>query len=375
MAFKKGRLFYLIKKEFIQIRRDKRLLPLLIVMPLVQLVLFGYVFSTDVRNISTVIVDQAATAESREIASKLESAGYFVVEGYAGGRDEAQQMLENGRARVAVIIPETYSRALARGDTAVIEVIVDGSDPNTGGTAVSYVSRIIQAMNLKIKIKQTGGMSQPLPIDARIRALYNPELKSVNFMIPGLIAMLLMLVTTLLSSASIVREKERGTMEHLMVMPVRRWQLILGKLLPFVVFGFFDILLITVVGTLWFKVPFRGNLILLYALATIFIFTTLGLGLFVSTTARTQQQAMMTAYFIALPTMILSGLIFPIENMPPAIQALTYLFPLRYFLVIVRSIFLKGSGLAELWPQVVMLVGYGVVVFSLSVWRFQKKLS
>lgn len=375
MAFKKRRLFYLIKKEFIQIRRDKRLLPLLIAMPLFQLVLFGYVFSTDVKNISTVVVDQARTVESREIASKLESAGYFVVEGYASGRDEAQQMLENGRARVAVIIPETYSRALARGDTATIEVIVDGSDPNTGGTAVSYVSRIVQAMNLKIKIKQTGGVSQPLPIDARIRALYNPELKSVNYMIPGLIAMLLMLVTTLLSSAAIVREKERGTMEHLMVMPVRRWELILGKLLPFIVFGFFDILLITVVGTLWFKVPFRGNLILLYALATIFIFTTLGLGLFVSTTARTQQQAMMTAYFIALPTMILSGLIFPIESMPPAIQALTYLFPLRYFLVIVRSIFLKGSGLAELWPHVLMLVGYGAAVFSLSVWRFQKKLS
>lgn len=164
-------------------------------------------------------------------------------------------------------------------------------------------------------------------------------------------------------------------MEHLMVMPVRRWELILGKLLPFVVFGFFDILLITVVGTLWFKVPFRGNIILLYALATIFIFTTLGLGLFVSTTARTQQQAMMTAYFIALPTMILSGLIFPIENMPVLIQALTYLFPLRFFLVIVRSIFLKGSGLAELWPQVVMLILYGSIVFSLSVWRFQKKLS
>jgi ABC-2 type transport system permease protein len=187
--------------------------------------------------------------------------------------------------------------------------------------------------------------------------------------------MLLMLITTLLAAAAIVRERERGTMEHLIVMPVRRWELILGKLLPFVIFGFFDVILVTVVGLFWFKVPFRGDVVLLMLMSLIFIATSLGVGLFVSTTARTQQQAMMTAYFIALPTMILSGLMFPIESMPKFIQALTYLVPLRYFLVIVRSIFLKGSGFMELWPNILLLSAYGAIVFALSVWRFQKKLT
>jgi ABC-2 type transport system permease protein len=371
----RGRLFYLIKKEFIQLKRDKRLLPMLILMPLIQLVIIGYVFSTDVKNIGTSILDESGTAESRAFISAVKSAGYFVVDDYADGRDDLMAKIENGDVRVGLVIPADYAAKLSRGETAEIEALIDGSDPNTGGVALSYISRIAQAKGMEIKVKQLGGREIKPLLDSRIRILFNPEMKSVDFMIPGLIAMLLMLVTTLLASASVVREREHGTMEHLIVMPVRKWELIIGKLLPFVVFGFLDVLLIVLVGTLWFKVPFRGNLAELFVLSTLFIFTNLGVGLFVSTTARTQQQAMLTAYFIALPTMILSGLIFPIENMPETIQALSYVFPLRYFLVIVRSIFLKGSNSMDMWRDIALLAAYGMTIISLSVWRFQKKLS
>lgn len=372
---RKSRLFYVIKKEFIQIRRDHRLLPMLIVMPLVQLIMFGYVFSTDVKNISAGVIDRSGTQASRTLVSSVKSSGYFVIAGYPAGRDEMADMMEKGRISIGIVIPENYAESIARGETVDIETIVDGSDPNTGGTAVSYLSRVVQAEGAKITVHKLGGRSPTPALDSRIRVLYNEDLKSVNYMIPGLIGTLLMMITTLLSAAAIVRERERGTMEHLIVMPVRRWELILGKLLPFVVFGFFDVILVTVVGLLWFKVPFRGDVVLLMVTSLIFIVTSLGVGLFVSTTARTQQQAMMTAYFISLPTMILSGLMFPIESMPKFIQAITYLIPLKYYLVIVRSIFLKGSGFMELWPSILLLSGYGAIVFALSVWRFQKKLT
>lgn len=375
MRLPRSRLYYLIKKEFIQIRRDKRLLPLLVALPLIQLVLFGYVFSTDVKNISTGVLDQAKTAESRALVSSVKSAGYFNIAGYPAGRTELQTMIEDGQIRVGLVIPGNYSTAIRRGDPAVVEAIIDGSDPNTGGTAASYLARIVQAQGAKIKLRFLGGHAPPVALDSRLRLLFNPDQRSVNYMIPGLIGMLLMLVTTLLTSAAMVRERERGTLEHLIVMPIRKWELILGKITPFIVFGFLDVFLITAVGTVWFGVPLRGSILLLFALAGLFIFTTLGLGLFVSTTARTQQQAMMTAYFILLPTMILSGMIFPIESMPPVIQSLTYFIPLRYFLVIVRGIFLKGSNLGDLWFDVVMLMIYGSAVFGLSIWRFQKKLT
>jgi ABC-2 type transport system permease protein len=372
---RKNRLFYVIKKEFIQIGRDRRLLPLLIIMPLIQLILFGYVFSTDVKNISTAVVDRSLTVESRTLVSSIRSAGYFTITGRPEGRAALADMMENGEIRVGIIIPEDYARNIARGETASVEAVIDGSDPNTGGTAVSYLSRVIAAQGAKLTTQALGGRAPTSPLDTRIRVLYNPDLKSVNYMIPGLVGMLLMLITTLLAAAAIVREREKGTMEHLIVMPVRRWELILGKLLPFVVFGFFDVILVSIVGTLWFKVPFRGDVVLLMVVSLIFIATSLGVGLFVSTTARTQQQAMMTAYFVALPTMILSGLMFPIESMPKVVQLLTYLVPLRYFLIIVRSIFLKGSGFFDLWQNILLLSAYGAIVFALSVWRFQKKLT
>jgi ABC-2 type transport system permease protein len=368
-------LFYLIKKEFQQLKRDKRLMFILIVMPVIQIIIFGYVFSTDVKNISTAVVDKAQTTESRALVGSLKSAGYFTLQGYADGRAEIMRRMEEGSVKVGLIIPSDYSTKLARDETAQVEALIDGSDPNTGGNAASYLLRIAQAQGLKIKIKRLGGRTPAPPLDARLRILYNPDMKSSNYMIPGMVGYLMMLVTLLLTASSVVKERERGTMEHLIVMPLRRWELILGKITPFILFGFLDILLITTVGTLWFNVPLRGSLFLIFVLAAIFLFTSLGLGLFVSTTARTQQQAMMTAYFILLPTMILSGLIFPIESMPPVIQTLTYVFPLRYFLVIVRSIFLKGSGLVDLWQQAVMLMLYGSIVFILSVWRFQKKLT
>lgn len=369
------RLRYLIRKEFIQLRRDKRLMFLLFFFPLLQLIIFGYIFSTDVKHISMGVYDQAKTSESRAIVSSFKSAGYFTIVAYPESRAVLNDQMLHGNVQCGIVILRDFSDISRRGGTPSLQVLVDGSDPNTGGTALQYATAIIQtkaASNIKVN---PVFIKNALPLDYSAEMLYNPELKSSNYMVPGLIGTLIMMVMLLIASASLVKEREHGTMEQLIVMPFKKWEIILGKLLPFVIVGLLDATFIAVAGTLWFGVPFRGSPLLLLLFAGIFVFANLGLGLFVSTVSRTQQQAMMTAYFIVLPSMILSGLIFPIESMPTVVQWMTYLLPIRYFLIIVRGIFLKGAGLAELWQQGLILTIYCFVLFGLSVARFQKRLT
>lgn len=360
-------LYYLIKKEFIQLVRDRRMLPLLFIMPLIQLIAYGYIFSTDVKDLTTAVRDLDRTRASRELISSFTSTKYFEVTSTADSEDKIKELIEEGRIQVGINIPRGFSKRLERGERASVQVLIDGSDSNVASSALGYAGRIIASKVPPIK--------RAPQLDTRIRVLYNPDLKSVNYMIPGVIGILLLMITTIITAAALVRERERGTLEQLVVMPIRRYELILGKILPYILVGLLNIGLAVVVGTLWFGVPLRGSVLLLFLLSIIFIFTTLGLGLLASTVSKTQQQAMWTAYFVMLPSMLLSGLIFPIESMPRVIQYITYIIPLRYFLVIVRGIFLKGSGMDELWPQVLILGIYGLTIFGLSVMRFQKKLT
>ena len=370
-----SRLSFLVRKEFIQLSRDKKLVFLMFVYPLLQLLIFGYVFSTDVKHISLGVLDASYTKESRQLVSSIKSAGYFDVNVNTKEKSVLEEKLEHGDITAAVVIPGDFSIRLKHRQTATVQVVIDGSDPNTGGTALSYLNRIIKEQSLKLVTIDPRFTRTAQGVDNHINVLYNPDMRSVNYMVPGLIGILLMMVTMLLTSVALVKEREKGTMEQLIVMPLRRYEILLSKLVPFVAIGFFDAVIIAVFGTLWFNVPMRGSVILLFFMSALFVFASLGLGLFVSTVSKTQQQAMMTAYFILLPSMILSGLIFPIESMPTAIQYLTYILHIKYFLIIVRGIFLKGNTLLDLWQPALILAIYGIIVFSLSVARFRKKLT
>lgn len=372
------RLLHLLKKEFIQLVRDRRLLPLVLVAPVVQLLLFGYVVSTDIKHLSTVVRDQDRSAASRDLVKGFSNAGFFDINYYADSTKEIRRLMDRGDVAVAISIPPDFSRNLKRGETATIQLIFDGSDSSTTNTAANYASRIVQAKSTKIVVQRLArfpGLVGVGSLDPRLRVRYNEELKSVNYMVPGLISVILMITTMILTSVAIVRERERGTLEQLIVTPITRWELILGKTIPFVLVGFVEVLLIILIGTLWFQVPLRGDVGLLLAMCAVFIFNTLGLGLFISTVSRTQYQATITSFFFLLPAFLLSGFIFPIENMPKVLQYVTYLIPLRYFLVIVRGIFLKGVGLSILWDQALIMAGFGLVIFFLSVLRFQKKFA
>lgn len=370
-----SRLSFLIRKEFIQVTRDKKLVFLMFLYPLLQLLIFGYVFSTDVKHINLGVLDAANSKESRQLVGSIKSAGYFDVMVNTKERSEIQDGLTHGHITAAVIIPQDFTTRLKHRQTAMVQVVIDGSDPNTGGTALSYLNRIIREKAGSLVTTDPKFLKAPMGIDNHLNVLYNPDMRSVNYMVPGLIGILLMLVTMLLTSVALVKEREQGTMEQLIVMPLRRYEILLSKLVPFVVIGFFDAMVIAVFGTLWFNVPLRGSVLLLFLMSALFVFASLGLGLLVSTVSKTQQQAMMTAYFVLLPSMILSGLIFPIESMPTVIQYMTYVLHVRYFLVIVRGIFLKGSTIVEIWQPALILAVYGVAVFSLSVARFRKKLT
>lgn len=367
-------LFYLIKKEFIQLIRDRRLLPLLFIMPIVQLLVYGYIFSTDVKYLSTAVRDLDRSQASRELVSSFRSAGYFQIHHYVESERELARLVERGEVQIAINIPSGFSRRINQGRVSEVQILVDGSDSNVASAGLAYSSRIIASKALPVG-RQAPRIKGLPAVEERIRVLYNPDLKSLNYMIPAVIGFLLVLTTLILTAAALVRERERGTLEQLIVMPIRRYELILGKILPFILIGLINIILGVVVGTLWFNVPLRGSVVLLLVLTMAFVFTNLGLGLFISTVSKTQQQAMTSAYFIMLPSMLLSGLIYPIESMPRVIQYVTYLIPLRYMLTIVRGIFLKGAGFRELWQDTLILTVYGLVIFALSVLRFRKKLT
>jgi ABC-2 type transport system permease protein len=379
------RLRHMLIKEFIQILRDPRMKAVIFVTPLVQLLVFGYAVTTDVTEIPTAIADFDGTAHTRELVRRFESSGYFRVVRHVDRAASLRDLLDRGTVRAAIQFGPEFTRDLERGRPATLQVLVDGTDSNTASVVMDYASRIVAEYNREaaarsLAVRRAGldpSVAAPPPlggIDLRARAWYNPDLRSRYYNVPAVIAIIIMLTSLLLTAMAVVREREIGTMEQLMVTPIRPAELILGKTLPFALIGFFDVLLVTVVAVLWFTVPIRGSLALLFGATALYLMSTLGIGLFISTVSQTQQQALMSTFFFFLPAVLLSGFMFPIANMPEAIQWLTYVNPLRYYLVIVRGIFLKGSGPAVLWPQMLALAGLGAAVFAVSTLRFRKRL-
>jgi len=353
-------------KEAKQLQRDPRLFPILFIAPVIQLILLGYGATFDIKNLSIAVWDQNRTAQSRAYIRAFTPTDYFVVKSYVEGYPEGIARINRGQAVVLLVIPPDFAQRMEGRRTTEVQVILDGSNSNTALIGLNYINRITEEFSSTIRLnpveKQPG-------VDNRLRVWYNPELLSKNYMIPGVIAVLLIVITSMMTALGIVKEKEIGTIEQLIVTPLRRSELMVGKLLPFVVIGFIDIGIVLLFGIFWFDVPVRGSILLLFALAAVYILTTLGLGLFVSTVSKTQNQAQLTVFFIMLPMMILSGFAFPIANMPVFFQDLSYLSPVRYFLVIIRGIFLKGAGIDTLWPQVLPLAVLAVVIFSMSVLR------
>jgi ABC-2 type transport system permease protein len=364
----------LIRKEFLELRQTPRLLGLIIVAPIIQLTLLGYAATTDVTHVPIVVVDGDRTARSRQLVERFAASPHFRVVAEEFSPDAIDAHLEQGRAWLALVIPRGLEREIessARSRPAEIQILADGTDATSSGVALAYAGGIVGEFSAAIGAERG---ERPGSVDGRVRVWFNPELESRDFMVPGVVALLLLMITANLSSMAIVRERELGTLEQLNVTPLGRWELIAGKLLPYAIIGFVDVVLVVAVAVFWFEVPFRGTVGMLAGGSAAYLLCTLGLGLLVSTVSSTQQQAMMTAtFFFLIPMVYLSGFIFPIENMPAPIQWVTFLIPLRYFLVIVRGVFLKGVGFDVLWPQVAALTAWGVSVAALAALRSRRR--
>jgi ABC-2 type transport system permease protein len=373
------RIYHMLVKEFIQILRDPRMKGVIFLMPVVQLLVFGYAVTTDVRNIRTVVVDLDETPASRALLSRFAGSGYFEIIEHTGSFERASTMLDDSRAQAVIHILRGFESDLGAGRPAPVQIIVDGTDSNTAGIALDYAGRIVAEFSEQALLQRIARIEGAKPYQGMLllepRAWFNENLESRNFYVPGVIAIIVMLITLMLTSMAVVREKEIGTMEQIMVTPITSTEFILGKTVPFALIGFADVALVTVVGVLWFGVPIRGNLLLLFGSTALYLMTTLGIGLLISTVSQTQQQAMMSTFFFYFPAVLLSGFMFPIANMPRIIQWFTYLNPLRYFLVIVRGIFLKGVGPATLWPQMLALAVMGVASLGFASRRFHKTIS
>ena len=372
------RLLALIRKEFIQIVRDPRTLTIIFIMPLLQLLLMGFSATSDVRNVPLVVLDQDRSPAARDLLAAYRAADYFHIDFDVTSESEMRKLIDGGKAGAGLIIPPGYGDRIASGQTAEVAFVIDGSDPSIAGTGLSAAQLIAQAKSTALVVTRAeqrgqGSAVQPL-IDMRTQVWYNPDLISAYNMVPAMIGMILLFLTIQLTAAAIVRERERGTMEQLVVTPLSSAELMIGKLAPFVVIALIDTVEIVVVGVLIFNVPINGSLVLLFALSALFLVTTLGIGLFISTIARTQREAQMNSMLFTLPAMFLSGFFFPIAAMPKVLQYASYAIPLRYFLIIARSIVLKGVGAEALVPEIVALIVFGVLITSLAVWRFRKTL-
>jgi len=369
------RIFTIAWKEVIHLRRDRGVFPLVFIAPIIQLLMFGYAATLDVENLPTAVYDQDETPASREYIGRFQYTRYFNVRYQVKTYREIEDLMDRDRIKVALVIPVRFEERIKQRQTSPVQILLDGTNSNTATIALNYARIITQQYSLDL-VRGTGSvvsMNASILKDS-LRVWYNPELKSQVFMIPGVLVMILLIMTMIFSGLSIVRERELGTIEQLMVTPIHPGELIVGKLLPFIVIGFFDVALVTSIAIFFFKVTLKGDVFLLFGLAGIFIMCTLGLGMFVSTISRTQQQAVLTNFFIVFPSIVLSGFMFPIENMPRIIQYVTYLIPIRYFLVIVRGIFLKGNGLDVLWPQVLILFLFGISLLGFSSLRFRKRI-
>ncbi|HNZ95738.1 MAG: ABC transporter permease [Acidobacteria bacterium] len=373
------RLWRMLIKEFIQILRDPRMKGVIILMPIVQALVFGYAVTTDVRNVHTAIYDLDQSGESRELIARFLGSGYFREVGRVTSDREVQRVLDDGSARVVLRFDPGFGAALAAGQTAKVQLLLDGTDSNTAGIVLNYATSIAERYNEDVLISRLsrleGKATATAAAGVATRAWFNANLDSRNFYVPGVIALIVVLITLMLSSMAVVREKEIGTIEQIMVTPIGQAEFILGKTLPFALIAYLDVALITAISVFWFEVPIRGSMALLLAATTLFLMSTIGIGLLISTVSRTQQQAMMSAFFYYFPAVLLSGFMFPIANMPDAVQWLTYLNPLRYYLVIIRGIFLKGVGPGVLWSQMAALTVLGVVSLYLAARKFHKTQS
>jgi ABC-2 type transport system permease protein len=373
------RIKHMLIKEFIQIFRDPRMKGVIFLMPIVQLLVFGYAVTTDVKNVATLVHDLDNSVASRELVSRFVKSGYFNVVEYTDSEDRVRELMDRGKVGAVLRMNKGFEDDLRAGRTSQLQVIVDGTDSNTAGIALNYSSKIAGQFSTELLTQRILRSSGPLGQTGRVvvetRAWFNENLESRNFYVPGVIAIIVMLITLMLTSMAVVREKEIGTMEQIMVTPITSAEFILGKTVPFALIGFADVILITLIGVFWFEVPIRGNLAVLFVATALYLLTTLSIGLFISTVSQTQQQAMMSTFFFYLPAVLLSGFMFPIANMPPLVQWLTYLNPLRYFLVIIRGIFLKGVGPTILWPQLLALAVMGFLTLWLAAKRFHKTLA
>lgn len=364
---------HIVRKEFIQTFRDKRMFIPLFLAPVIQLILFGYAATVDVKNISLAVVDYDRTQESRALLSAFIESGYFTLVAKPDSSDSLDDLLQKGKVQAALVFPRYFARELKNGKNSPLQVIIDGTDANTATIIQSYVSLIIakysETIVTQVMMRRPEGMILFEP-----RIWYNPELKSSIYMVPGVVCLVLLITTLLLTSMAITKERELGTLEQLIVSPIKPIELILGKTIPFAIVGFCDVLLVLAAGKIIFNIPMRGSIFFLLASAFLFILTTLGMGLFLSTISRTQAQVMMSAIFFVMPAMLLSGIFTAIEGMPKAIQVLTYLNPLRYFGKVVREILLKGNGFSILWPDLLALFLFGMTTIILSSLRFKKHL-
>jgi ABC-2 type transport system permease protein len=368
----------LIKKEIIHMLRDPRTLVFIFIMPIMQLVLLGFVNNTDIKNVSTVVFDQDNSGASRALLDSFQATGYFAFNYAVYSQVEVNDLIDSGKASVGIVIPPDYSTNLATGKTADVLVLLDGADPTVAGAILSAAALVGQAHGANVRSEQmalqgpSGGGATP--VDVRTRVLYNPDLLDSYNIVPGLIAMILFQTATSLTALAIVKERERGTIEQLIVTPIRNWELVVAKIIPYIIVSFANTILIMAIGTFLFGVPLRGSLLLLFALIGLYLLPTLGLGLLISTAARTQQQAQLMTMPIMLPSMMLSGVFFPISSLPFFLQVVGNLLPLTYFVYILRSIVIKGVGLNMIMPQVIALTVFAIVLLGLAAMRFKKTL-
>jgi ABC-2 type transport system permease protein len=372
------RIEHMLIKEFIQVFRDPRMRVVIFLIPCVQVLVIGYAVSTDVKHVRTAIYDLDNSQESRAVIARFVRSGYFDAVATASDDREARGLLDRNDVTAVLRFNHGFAQELRAGRTARLQVLIDGTDSNTASIALSYAMKIATAYSEHILTERVdrafGRAGKTGSVDLRTRAWFNENLESRNFYVPGVLVIVVALSTLLLTSMAVVREKEIGTMEQIMVTPITPTEFILGKTLPFALIGFVEVLLVTLIGVFWFDVPIRGQLWLLLLGTALFLMNTLGIGLLVSTVSQTQQQAMMTTFFVFFPGMLLSGFAFPIANMPEPVQWMTVVNPIRYFLVIVRSIFLKGVGLEVLWPQMYPLLITGMLALMFAIRRFHKTL-
>jgi ABC-2 type transport system permease protein len=369
----------IVRKEFQQFKRDPKMFGIILIAPVVQLILLGYAATLDVNSVHALIYDQDKTASSRNLIERFKSSGFFSIDYYSDRYEDVTNTFDNGKVLFALVIPKNFEKGIERNQTVNLQAIFDGSDGNTASIASGYVAQIIAKYSQSLVLNSMDRLGKKIipsgKLSSEPRVWYNPTLKTRNFMVPGIVGLLLSIITLLLTSLAIVKEKEIGTLEQLIVTPIKPYQLIIGKLIPFVILGFAAVIIVLTAMGIVFTIPVRGSMTFLFVSSFLYILSTLGLGLFVSTISKTQQQAMMISIFgILMPMVYLSGFAFPIENMPKTIQYISYVIPLRYFINIIRGVILKGIGFHELWLDAVVLLFIGVLILYLSSRRFQKRL-